>query len=77
MKKTYVLKPFWRKVLDITKSFAFVAVLIFIMYLLMLTLKKQDERNYAHAIERCGSVENLVKHQTKEGDIYWTCKVDK
>lgn len=40
-------------------------------------LQLQDQKNYEHAIERCGSVENLVKHQTQEGDIYWTCLVEK
>lgn len=77
MKKTYVLKPFWRKVVDVLKTVALLAVAVLIMYLLLLGLRKQDERNYRHAIERCGSVENLVKHQTNEGDIYWSCKVEK
>lgn len=40
-------------------------------------LQWQDQKNYEYAIERCDSVENLVKHQTQEGDIYWSCKVEK
>ena len=40
-------------------------------------LQWQDQKNYEYAIERCGNEENLVKHYTKEGDVYWTCKVEK
>ena len=77
MKKTYVLKPKYRKALEVIKSIALLAVAVLIMYLLLLGLRKQDERNYKYAIERCGSAENLVEHHTKEGDIYWSCKVEK
>ena len=77
MKKTYVLKPFWRKVVNVTKSIAMFVAVLLVLYLLGLGLRKQDERNYKHAIERCGGVENLVENNTKEGDTYWTCKVNK
>ena len=40
-------------------------------------LQWQDQKNYEYAVERCGSEENLVKHYTNEGDVYWTCKVEK
>lgn len=77
MKKTYVLKPKYRKVVDGAEEVLMVVALLGIIYLLHLGLKAQDERNYKYAIERCGSVENLVENHTKEGDTYWTCKIDK
>lgn len=29
------------------------------------------------AIVRCGSESNIVEHHTKDGDSYWTCKIEK
>lgn len=40
-------------------------------------LQLQDQHEYNKAIERCGSVENLNTHYTQQGDIYYSCKVEK
>jgi hypothetical protein len=61
------------KMLNVLGMIACVLAIIGLFKLLQL----QDQKNYEYAIERCGSVENLVKHQTQEGDIYWTCLVEK
>ena len=29
------------------------------------------------AITRCGNENNIEEHFTKDGDSYWTCKVEK
>lgn len=39
-------------------------------------LQLQDQKNYEYAIERCGSVENLVEYHTQEGDTFYNCKVE-
>ena len=41
------------------------------------SLQAMEDRQYQHAIEKCGSVENVVAHTTQEGDNYWTCLVEK
>lgn len=41
----------------------------------LLELQYNHERN--NAITRCGGENNIVEHHTKEGDSYWTCKVEK
>jgi hypothetical protein len=61
------------KMLNVLGMIACVLAIIGLFKLLQL----QDQKNYEYAIERCGSVENLVKHQTQEGDIYWTYLVEK
>lgn len=40
-------------------------------------LKALDQDTKNRAIERCGSENNLVERYTKEGDLYYTCKVEK
>lgn len=40
----------------------------------LLELQDQHERN--RAIERCGE-NNIIEKYTKEGDIYFQCKVEK
>ena len=41
----------------------------------LLELQNQHERE--RAIARCGSENNIVEHHTKEGDLYFSCKVEK
>lgn len=39
-------------------------------------LQLQDKKVYDYAIERCGSVDNLIEYHTQEGDTFYQCKVE-
>jgi len=39
-------------------------------------LQWQDQKNYEHAIEKCGSVDNIIEYHTQEGDTFYHCKVE-
>ena len=41
----------------------------------LLELQYNHEKD--RAITRCGSENNIVENFTKDGDSYWTCKVEK
>ena len=41
----------------------------------LLELQYNHEKD--RAITRCGNENNIVEHFTKDGDSYWTCKVEK
>jgi hypothetical protein len=55
----------------------FFGVLILGMVGCFKLLALQDQHEKERAIARCGSEENLVEHYTKDGDIWWSCKVEK
>lgn len=40
-------------------------------------LELQHNHEKDRAITRCGNENNIVEHFTKDGDSYWTCKVEK
>ena len=40
-------------------------------------LELQDQHERERAITRCGGANNIVEHYTKEGDLYFSCKVEK
>ena len=40
-------------------------------------LQLQDQHEKERAIARCGSESNLVEHYTQQGDVYYSCKVEK
>ena len=52
-----------------------ICILGIIGFFKLLELQYNYEKN--RAIARCGSENNIVEHFTKEGDSYWTCKVEK
>lgn len=43
----------------------------------IMLLQKQDQVEKNNAIERCGGLENVVEKYTSQGDVYFTCKVEK
>lgn len=75
MSKTYEMKL--RKGFEVAKKVAGVLVVIMIFYGLFSLLRLQDEHERNRAIERCGGENNIVEHYTKEGDLYFSCKVEK
>lgn len=50
---------------------------VLVVIILMLLLNIQNKNNYIHAIKMCGNEENIIEHFTEEGDIYYTCKIEK
>ncbi len=52
-------------------------VLVIIITLLSLGLNNQMEEHKAKMIEKCGGEDKIVAYYTKEGDKFYTCKVEK
>lgn len=57
-------------------------VLLFVICLLLVigigkVFALLDQHEYNRALDRCGNKDNVVEKYTKEGDKYYTCKVDK
>jgi len=75
MSKKYEMKL--RKGVMVLKKVAGVAVFIIIIWGLLSLLALQDKHERNRAIERCGGEDNIVEHYTKEGDLYFSCKVEK
>lgn len=43
----------------------------------LFSLNAQDQQVKADAIERCGSETNIQEHYTKQGDVYYSCIIEK
>ena len=54
-----------------------VLLIVGVLALCAYGLKYQDQKEYERAIERCGDAQNLVERYTNQGDVYYTCKVEK
>lgn len=39
-------------------------------------LELQDQQVKKRAITRCGGASNIVEHYTREGDLYFSCRVE-
>lgn len=53
------------------------AVLVIIIALLTMVCNSQAEEHKSKMIEKCGGEEKIVAYYTKEGDKFYTCKVEK
>lgn len=75
MSKKYEMKL--RKGIMVAKKIGRVLIIILIFWSLLQLLALQDKHERNRAIERCGGEDNIVEHYTKEGDLYFSCKVEK
>ena len=75
MSKKYEMKL--RRGFEVVKKVAGVLLVVAIFWGLFSLLKLQDDYERGRAIERCGGEDNIVERYTKEGDLYFTCKVEK
>lgn len=74
MKKRLVLK---KEIREGLQNILFFAICFGVIILCAVGLNALDEQTKKDAIERCGGIENIVEKHTKEGDVYYSCKVEK
>lgn len=70
----------WRlkqKYRDMLKGSLVTLVLLLGVLFCMWVLAMLNNSEKKNAIERCGGEDNIVERYTKEGDIYYQCKVEK
>lgn len=53
------------------------AVLVIIIALLTMVCNNQAEEHKNKMITKCGGEDKIVAYYTKEGDKFYTCKVEK
>lgn len=66
-----------REIKERLQMFVFYALCFCGIALCLYGLYLQDQHELKRAISRCGSENNIVEHYTKDGDTYYTCKVEK
>lgn len=54
-----------------------VVILLVVLGLLVNCTNNQMEEHKAKMIEKCGGEDKIVAYYTKEGDKFYTCKVEK
>ena len=73
MKKRLVLK---KEIKEKLQDILFVSAIVGVLVLCFYGLNALDRHEYNRAIERCGA-DNIVERYTNQGDVYYTCKVEK
>lgn len=73
MKKRLVLK---KEIKEKLQNLLFIGATVGGLVLCIYGLNALDRHEYNRAVERCGA-DNIVERYTNQGDIYYTCKVEK
>lgn len=66
-----------REIKEKLEKVAFYSVCVLALVGCFWLLNLQDKHEEQRAIERCGGKDNIVERYTNQGDIYYTCKVEK
>lgn len=59
------------------QNIGFITISILGIFLCGLALQAQDNKTRKDAIERCGGENNIVERYTNQGDLFYSCRVEK
>lgn len=59
------------------KEFKIFILVLVVLGVLISCTNNQAEEHKARIVEKCGGEENVTFYYTKEGDKFYTCKVEK